>query len=129
MSADTPDQRRVPRRPTRRAKVADSGVVAALTVFITLGAVTATLMAGLVWLDTGDAVIEASTLDGTVYCDGRFPDSWTGSLLSPAEARDVCDEARDEESARRWRATGTAAVLAAVAYGLFRLAIPKKRWR
>lgn len=96
-----------------------SGLLAAVTVFGGMMAIFCLVIAVPLWLSDDDMTV--STLDGEVACDGSFPDLYSPGL-TPAEARDICADAQADESGKRWRVTGVAAVAGLLAYGSYLLA-------
>lgn len=103
------------------------GVMSLAAVVLGFAAIAATVAAASLWASTTDEVIAVSTLDGTIYCDGRFPDTWTGSRLTSTEASRECVDAREDGEADRWRMSVGAVAAGVLTYWLLRLAHPEER--
>lgn len=96
------------------------GLLAIVTVFGGMIAIFGLVIAVPLWLDPDDDM-NVSTLDGEVACDGALPDLYSPSL-TVTEARDICDDAQADESAKRWRVTGLTVGAGLLVYGSYRLA-------
>ncbi len=121
------EQPRTPRL-TLKGKIVNSPLYAIVSVLLGLVAFFFAMQATFMWFGGPDEILEASTLDGTVYCDGKFPDSWTPRSLSVTDAHDMCVDARNDESRQRWVVTGIGAAAGAAVYGMFCYSTGGRRW-